>query len=71
MLLLNIGLAKKFVRKSLQKNPNELFGQPNIIGLKALKRQLSPEAEEKIWGNALSYNYSSSRNKNRMLLAET
>ena len=31
-----IGLAKKFVwvfHKTLQKNPNELFGQPNISSL--------------------------------------
>ena len=30
------GLAKKFVRKMLQKNTNELFGQPNILGLKVV-----------------------------------
>ena len=30
---LNLGLAKKFrfFHKMLQRNPNELFGQPNII----------------------------------------
>ena len=36
-MLENIGLAKKFIQvfhKRLWENPNELFGQPNILALR-------------------------------------